>query len=582
MNRGRFDTLARAFFAQFFVSEQGLSDDEHRKAMCGVMAFLITPGFLIPFQLSGAFELAYLRFPDMVEPLTRLLATIFLTYSIVAVGVVAALVWDGLSFDRRDAMVLGPLPVPGPLVVRAKLAAMAVLLVLLATGVNVITALPFAAVASSHKTAAAFGRHMAAHMVATTCAVTFIFATLVTVRAFLSLLRAGQAALASLLRFALISGLLCFTVLTPTALRVTFQRVPGHRPAAHFQLAAIPPWSPTNWFLGLYEVVRGTADSGYAHSARIAIWATLLAVAAAVLTTMWGYRRQLQIALASRARRREHEPAPARAAAALARMLAGRSPAARGAAEFFVRTLIRNRPQQTPIAFNAAIGSALLVTGLLRTHAGIAAFTTPRVATLSIPLMLAYWVLVGLRTACFIPGDVEAGWVVRVGSATGTGALRRAACAALTALVVVPATLLAAAVTVPMGDPIVVARHTVFTLLVVMLMVEILTLTITFVPFTQPYRPGHAKVRALWPAYAVGALLCTVAAVKIEKWAWTDPDSFRTLLLIVAAAIVALDLAASRRGRGWSVHSREELADDSRDIAVLDIGSVVHGAHVGG
>lgn len=32
----------------------------------------------------------------------------------------------------------------------------------------------------------------------------------------------------------------------------------------------------------------------------------------------------------------------------------------------------------------------------------------------------------------------------------------------------------------------------------------------------------------------------------------------------------------------WSVDPRQEFADDGWDVAVLDIGRVVHGAHVGG
>src|SRR6185503_5886473 len=118
----RFLVLCRTFFAQFFASELVTSDHQLRQAMIGTLAFLVMPGLLIPFQLNFAFEFAAIRFPALLDPLTRLMATIFITYSMVAIGVVAAFLWDALAFDRLDAMVIGPLPIRGSIVIAAKLA----------------------------------------------------------------------------------------------------------------------------------------------------------------------------------------------------------------------------------------------------------------------------------------------------------------------------------------------------------------------------------------------------------------------------------------------------------------------------
>ena len=75
--------LYRIFFAQFFVSESVTSDHQLRTAAIGVMAFLMTPGLLLPILLSGRFEFAAIRFPAMLEPLIRLMASLFITYGIV-------------------------------------------------------------------------------------------------------------------------------------------------------------------------------------------------------------------------------------------------------------------------------------------------------------------------------------------------------------------------------------------------------------------------------------------------------------------------------------------------------------------
>src|SRR5262249_58030118 len=81
----------------------------HRR-WSGRVALLIPPAVRAPFQLISAFERAAIRFPQLLEPMTRVVATIFITYSMVSIGVLAAVMWDSLSFDRRHAMMLGPLP----------------------------------------------------------------------------------------------------------------------------------------------------------------------------------------------------------------------------------------------------------------------------------------------------------------------------------------------------------------------------------------------------------------------------------------------------------------------------------------
>ena len=127
----------------------------------------------------------------MLDALTRLLATIFLAYSMVMIGVIAAFEWDALAFDRRDAMVIGPLPVAGPIVVAAKTSALAALLLIAAGSINALTAVTFSLVATAHQSIWAMARMFAAHMVATMTASAFVFTTLVTVRSIVSLLSAA-------------------------------------------------------------------------------------------------------------------------------------------------------------------------------------------------------------------------------------------------------------------------------------------------------------------------------------------------------------------------------------------------------
>src|SRR2546430_13160063 len=406
--RGRFEVLCRAFFAQFFASESVTSAMQLRRAMAGPVAFLLVPALFMPLQMVSTFEEAAVRFPQMLEPLTRLMATVFIMYSMVAVGVIAGVMWDSLSFDRRDAMVLGPLPLGASTVITAKIAAMAALLLTVALSISLMTGVPFALVAGNHKSAAGVARHFVAHVAATLTAATFVDCLLVTLRALVGGVSGRHVALASVLRFLLFSGLLCFIVFAPTALNVTYG---GRRRPPTLPMQTIPGWRPPNRFLRLPERIRRTPGAEWDGGARRAIGFTAAVIFSAVATTIAGYRRQLQRALAPSAHAGVH--GGARLQRAIARLMLCRDQLARATADFVLATIVRNGSQQTPIAINAPIGLMLLVGALLRTSGDAAPIIRPRTAVLWIPLVLVYWIGIGLRAAFFMPSDLPASWTFR-------------------------------------------------------------------------------------------------------------------------------------------------------------------------
>jgi hypothetical protein len=216
-------------------------------------------------------------------------------FGTVAVGLIAALEWDTLAFDRRDAMVLGPLPVPGRTIVAAKLAALGTLLFLASSG---ITAVAFSLVAAAHQPLTVMVRLFAAHVITTMSASAFVFCSLVTVRALLGVLARGQVVLGTLIQFAAMTGLLCFVVFVPASLQLQWHQMPHHpRQLVGVRMPPIPPWMPTRWFVALYDLIRGAPHQGSAFEPIAALTLTIRSIAAAVVSVRWGYRHQLRAAL---------------------------------------------------------------------------------------------------------------------------------------------------------------------------------------------------------------------------------------------------------------------------------------------
>ncbi|OLD13607.1 MAG: hypothetical protein AUJ01_14975 [Acidobacteria bacterium 13_1_40CM_3_65_5] len=567
----RFSVLFQEFVAQFFISESVTSDHQLRTAAIGVMAFLVTPGFLHSMQLSIPFEFFWFRFPELLEPFIRLNATLFITYGIVAMGVIAAFTWDALGFDRRDAMVLGPLPVSGAIVISAKLAALGALLLSGAAAVNVMTAFPFAMVASNHTGAIAALRHFTGHMIATMCAATFVFCGLVTIRALVGMIGDRREAITSLVQFVLVSAVLCFFVLAPTALRVTH----GRRGAARAYMVQIPAWSPTNWFLGLYETIRGSSGPELWSSALVAIGVTLGSLTLAILATIAGYRRQLQLALAPSASAASQGAAPMRRA--LARVIVGRDRIARATADFIIQTFARNRPQQAPVAMNTAVGLAIVVAGLSRSASDLSALMRPRTAVLWIPLLLAYWATIGLRASFFVPSELPASWTFQSNAPLRSRAYWSAVRASLIAIIVPPAATLALALGFAVGWR-VAAWHALIVTSVLVLFLEVIALTIDYIPFTRPYPPGHAKLKLLWPLYLFGMFAVAFWPTRYELRILDDPAALRQMTAWIGVAIAVLEVVGRWRALKWSVTWDEEVPDGLSSVTVLSIGNPLHNA----
>jgi len=558
--------LFRTFFAQFFISESVTSDHQLRTAAIGVLTFLVTPGFLLPIQLSAPFEFAAIRFPAMLDPLIRLMATLFITYGIVSIGVIAAFTWDALAFDRRDAMVLGPLPVRGTTIVAAKLGALAALLLSGAALVNLMTAVPFVMVASNHTGGVAAVRHFIAHMAATMTAATFVFSVLVTMRVLVGMITARRELIASFVQFALVSAVLCFVVLAPTGLDV----VQGRRSEARFFIVAIPGWVPTNWFLGLYEAIRGASGPEFRPNAVIAVEITLASILVAILATIAGYRRQLQLALTPSASAASH--GSARLRRALARLLVGRDQVARATADFIVATLVRNRQQQTPIAINAAVGLAMVVAGLARGAGDVTTLFRPRTVVLWIPLILAYWAAVGLRASFFVPSELSASWNFLANAPSRTRAYWSAVRGSLLALLVPPAAMLALALGPLVGWRLA-AWHALFVTAILVLLAEWIALTIDFVPFTRAYPPGHAKLKSRWPLYLLGMFAIAVWPVRIELRLLNNPAYLLQMVAWIVAAALVLDIVGRRRALEWDMTPPEDVPDGLSSVTVLSIAS---------
>ena len=307
----------------------------------------------------------------------------------------------------------------------------------------------------------------------------------------------------------------------------------------------------------------------------MAVAVTLVALAAAVLATILGYRLQLQRALTPDAS--TGLEGSARLQRAIARAFAGRHQVARAAADFIVTTIARNRAQQMPIVINAAIGLTIAVAALSR-PAGDATFMTGlRTAVLWVPLLAAYWIAIGLRASFFVPSELPAAWSIRANGPDHPHAYWAAIRAAAIAVIVPPA-ILTTLLLVPLLGWRVAAAHAFVVCAMALLFAEWVALTIDFIPFTRAYQTGHARLKSRWPLYLFGVWACAFWPARFELWMAGRPAPLLALAAAIAVVVALLELKGRRAAAGRSARLWEEPVDEADELTVLGIATAARSA----
>jgi hypothetical protein len=461
-------------------------------------------------------------------------------YSMVTIGLVAVSVWDALTFDRADALVLGPLPLRGRTIVLAKLVALGGLLLGASAVVNLVNGVIFALETSDLLGGRALVADLVGFWAATGGGALVMFASIVTIRSLLAITAIPRLAdvAGAILQGAFVVALLCCVAVTP------FVGPTMHRPAATLSRAFADalPWT---WFVGLFEAIRQSPRAGWPEFVLLrdrAVVAIVVSVSGALVGSVVAFRRQMRAALTPVAR-----PGPAgsaRTPRALARLIAFHDRRAAAVSDFVLTTLARNRAQQGCVAMNVAVCVTWMLVALGRAPNAMWSALQPA------PGLLAFWCAVGLRAAFFVPAEERAAWTFQFHAPDDPGSLLNGVRAATLAFIAPPAIALAGVV----GG----WQPAVAIAIITIAIAEAVVLTIDFVPFTRPYAPGHAKLKTRWPLYAIGSALVGYVLPHAPLW----------LLVAVVVLLHARTRASAAR---WTVDPDDGADEAFSTVTRLDL-----------
>ena len=534
--------LACTFFVRLFESELMPPGLPQVQLVIGSLSMMAAPGFIVAFEVQRRYADLWRTSPERLRNAILADQLLFVTCSMLAVGLVALVIWEGVFPDRRDVRTLGVLPLRTRTHVIGRLAALAAVAALFSAGANIMSAVVYGNVLWSYGAAAGPVRAIAAHLLATGLAGLCVFFTLVAAQGVL--LNAFGRRTAQRLGLAL---QLLFVVVLLQALMFVPSLAAVMRAGFRGEPDTFAAFLPPTWFVALFNAIAGTPDGVPGRYAIGALAATLGSMLLAATLLASSYPRLVRMALEAPDRRSPPRPGT-RSVWADRFWRANVRPVRSAVARFTLRTVMRSRTHLILLALYTGIGFALVISTLVPflVARGASAIWTPHAAFLAAPLIVNFWMLCGLRVVFGIPAEISANWALRLYSPDDQilEAVRGVRIAMLL-LVVVPVALAAGAAGLGLWGPRAGAVHAVFTATAGVLLVDLLVVRLRKIPFTCTYHPGRSRARFLWPLY-VGAFvgyvfgLARLEAVAMDHWA---------ALLVTVLAIGALDrgLALLRR-----------------------------------
>jgi hypothetical protein len=515
-----FIRLLRLFAVRTFYGggEPGAGDLD--LGMGVVLIFLAMPGLLVSLLMLEKFG-SFVRFLRGLQAFDPYVDTIpdeyfFIVLSMVVSGAAALWRWNSIFLDRRDYANLVPLPISISRIFFANLFAIFALAALLTFVANAASFVLFPiAVVGSQGSLSQILRFAFGHSVSVSLSSTFsflaIFAISGTLMAFLPYRIFRRVSV--YIRFAF--GLCLIATLTTsfTISSILSSRSPLNRSLA----GALPPF----WFLGLTETLWGRGkDTFFASMTRRAELSLALASVVAVIAYALSFRRSFlripevaDVGPLPRGRR-----FPLFSALLDATIL--RAPQQRACYHFVSRTLLRSEAHLQIVLAFAALGVVVAtqtLTTAFRSGPSLAA-QFPSVELVSIPFILGYCILVGIRLAFEVPFDLRANWTFRLWLEQGSEEARQVARRVLLTFSMgwlAPVCFLSFLflygwLTALLQTAILIACSLVF--------VEVLLVKFRKVPFTCSYPAFQSNSPLILLAYVVGFAFFAIYIPEMVQW----------------------------------------------------------------
>jgi hypothetical protein len=439
------------------------------------------------------------------------------------VGLFAVLCWDSTFPDRRDVLVLAPLPIRASTMFVAKVAALATALSVTVITLNFATGLwyPLLWMPTGSGLFGAI-RAFAAYWITMFLSGIFIFCSVLSVQGIASQLLSRR-------RFLRVSA---FLQIAAFCLFISVYFLEPSRIDGHY---------PTYWFAALFDTLNGTAEPALVPLTRSVLIGLSIVIFIAGSAFFLSYLRTI--------RRIVEEPDIVASARGFHWSLPFGNRLQTAVVLFSVRTLLRSRRHRVTLAFYLGIAFALIILFLKNPVLK----GQVRIDSVSVPLLVSSVVLMsfavlGTRLVFAMPLDLRANWIFRMTEVRRSrdyfAAIRRP----LFVIAVAPVWILIAIIFLAILPTKPGAGHLALLALWGIVLAYLFLYGFHKIPFTCSYLPGKSLFHMAFLG-GVGFMLLVIRGTVYELGALKNPAAYVKMLVIfmTAAALSTWRTVANAR-----------------------------------
>jgi hypothetical protein len=535
--------LLRLFVGRMFHGGADAGSESLGMGVGVLVILLAMPGLLASLLMLEEYGslIRYLRGDGVFDPFVATLPDeyFFIVLSMFVTGIATLWRWDSLFLDRRDYMNLVPLPVSLGNIFWANFCAIVALAGCFTIVVNAVSTILFpAAVVGSQDSIWLLLRFAAGHGVAVFMASAFSFWFVFAIAGILlAVLPPAMFRRVSLLaRFAIAIFLLVMLGSVFTVSQLVLD-------ASHYRSTLFPPFS----FLGLARTVWGRGGEPLVGEMTNAALASLGVV---IVVALVAYALSFRKAFIRIPETPDAGPLPrAKVSFSLPASLSAAflTPPQRACYKFVAKTLLRSEEHLQVLMGFMAVG-VVAAANVLASPPGIKYILsgdTPSVEFLSVPLILSYCLVIGIRFAFEMPVDLRANWIFRISLEhrwTEAREVSRRLLLVFSLSWLVPACFL---VTLIFWGWVAALLHTAIVILCTIALVELSLFKFRKIPFTCVYPPFKSYSGVIALAYFFGFLVFTTYLAQMEYWSLLSP--WRAIWFIPLFLAVVLGLRAHRK-----------------------------------
>jgi len=542
--RKPFLRLLSLFVGRMFHGGSELGDNDLDLGIGITAVLLAMPGLfvsLLLFEKYGSL-IRFLRGDGKFDPFEATIPDeyFFIVLSMAVIGIATLWKWTAIFPDRRDFANLVHLPLSLGDIFAANFAAIAALAFLYAMVVNAASIFLFPiVVVGSQGTLATFARFLVGHALTVIAAGIFAFSLVFMLTGILlALFPYGiSRRVSAIVRFFVIVFLLALVATSLSVPDLFFH----HNVNANRFLANLPPV----WFLGLSQWFWGRGgDPFFSQMAHRAVVSLIAAPVIAMLAYLAGFRRSFQKIPESA----DLPLIPRLGSVCLAALrksfddLVFRTNGQRAFGRFIIQTLSRSEVHQQVLLFSLAMGlvASARMAADVPFHVQHSSRLPLSAEALSVPLILSFCVIVGIRFCFEIPISLPANWTFRFlidpATAETRSTVRRLLLFCSLAFLA-PLTFLSSLF---LWGLFVAIFHTLVLVSYSVLVIEISILRLRKIPFTCSYPPFKSHSPLIVIAYLFGAIIIASYIPEYEKSLASYPSATPVLFLPAAFLLVGI------------------------------------------